>query len=94
MTLVVVSLLTPAEDEARVNPFYTRLQTPSDRILAGAADQVKLPEDHEEGKNWNDSLAPETTRWAAEHGRQLLLVNLLHPLAGHVRRGLLYRLSR
>lgn len=82
VTLIVVSLLTPAEDVARVNPFYTRLQTPSDRILAGAADQVKLPEDHEEGKNWNDSLAPETTRWAAEHGRQLLLVNLLHPLRG------------
>jgi len=27
-------------------------------------------------------LAPETSRWAAEHGRQLLLVNLLHPWRG------------
>jgi len=82
LTLVVVSLLTPAEDEARVAPFYTRLQTPSDRIPAGAADQVNLPEDHEESKDWKDVLAPETSRWAALHGRQLLLVNLLHPLRG------------
>jgi hypothetical protein len=80
--LIVVSLLTPAEDEARVAPFFTRLQTPSDRIPAGAADQVNLPEDHEEDKDWKDALAPETSRWAAEHGRQLLLVNLLHPLRG------------
>jgi Na+/proline symporter len=82
LTLVAVSLLTPAEDEARVAPFFTRLQTPSDRIPAGAADQVNLPEDHEESKDWKDRLAPETTRWAAEHGRQLLLVNILHPLRG------------
>jgi Na+/proline symporter len=82
VALIVVSLLTPAEDEARVAPFFTRLQTPSDRIPAGAADQVNLPEDHEEDKNWKDGLAPETSRWAAEHGRQLLLVNLLHPLRG------------
>src|SRR5208282_6039933 len=82
VALVVVSLLTPAEDEARVAPFFTRLQTPSDRIPAGAADQVNLPEDHEEGKDWKDGLAPETCRWAAEHGRHLLLVNFLHPLRG------------
>jgi Na+/proline symporter len=82
MALVMVSLLTPAEDEARVAPFFTRLQTPSDRIPTGAADQRNLPEDHEEGKDWKDALAPETSRWAAEHGRQLLLVNLLHPLRG------------
>jgi hypothetical protein len=82
ITLVVVSLLTPAEDEARVAPFFTRLRTPSDRIPVGAADQKNLPEDHEEGKNWNDGLASETSRWTAEQGRQLLLVNLLHPLRG------------
>jgi hypothetical protein len=82
VTLIVVSLLTPAEDESRVAPFFTKLQTPSDRAPAGAADQVTLPEDHEEGKDWNDGLAPETSQWAAEHGRQLLLVNLLHPLRG------------
>ena len=58
------------------------VQTPSDRIPAGAADQVNLPDDHEEGKDWKDGLAPETSRWAAEHGRQLLLVNLLHPWRG------------
>ena len=80
--LVVVSLLTPLENEARVAPFITKIQTPSDRIPAGAADQVNLPDDHEEGKNWDDGLAPETSRWAAEHGRQLVLVNLLHPLRG------------
>lgn len=82
VALVVVSMVTPPEDEARVAPFFTRLQTPSDRIPAGAADQVNLPEDHEESKDWKDGLAPETGRWAAEHGRQLLLVNLLHPLRG------------
>jgi Na+/proline symporter len=82
VALVAVSLITPPEDEARVAPFFTRLQTPSDRIPAGAADQVNLPEGHEEGKDWEDGLMPETSRWAAENGRQLLLVNLLHPLRG------------
>jgi Na+/proline symporter len=82
VALVVVSLLTPAEDEARVAPFYTKLQTPSDRIPAEAADQSKLPEDHEEGKDWEERLTPETSQWAAQHGRQLLIVNLLHPLRG------------
>ena len=32
--------------------------------------------------DWTRDVAPETSRWAAEHGRQLLLVNLLHPLRG------------
>ena len=82
VTLVVVSLLTPAEEEARVAPFFTRLRTPSDRIPVGAADQKNLPDDHEEGKNWDDGLAAETSRWTAEQGRQLLLVNLLHPIRG------------
>lgn len=80
VALVVVSLSTPPEDEARVEPFFTKIQTPSDRIPASAADQTRLPEDHEEGKDWEEGLAPETSRWAAENGRQLLLVNLLHPL--------------
>lgn len=82
VAMVVVSLLTPAEDASRVAPFYTRLQTPSDPIVAEAAGAATSSQDHEEGKDWRDVLAPETTRWAAEHGRQLLLVNLLHPLRG------------
>jgi len=81
-TLVVVSLLTPAEDEARVAPFFNRLQTPSDYIPAAMAASGDSPEDHEEGKDWKDGVPPETSHWAAEHGRQLLLVNLLHPLRG------------
>ncbi len=82
VTLVVVSLLTPAEDEAHVAPFYAKLQTPSDRVAAGADGESGSAEDHDEGRDWKDGPAPETTRWAAENGRQLLLVNLLHPLRG------------
>jgi hypothetical protein len=79
---VAVSLLTPAEDEARVAPFFTKLQTPSDRVLPDAAGQSGSTEEQEESQDWREGLAPETTRWAAEHGRQLLLVNLLHPWRG------------
>jgi Na+/proline symporter len=82
VTLIVVSLLTPAEDDARVAPFYARLQTPSDRSSAGPGEQAGVAEDHEEGMDWKQGVAPETSKWAAEHGRQLLLVNLLHPLRG------------
>jgi len=78
--LVIVSLLTPAEEAARVAPFYNRLQTPSDPIPALTAAGVNASEDHEESKDWSENVQPGTSRWAAEHGRQLLLVNLLHPL--------------
>jgi Na+/proline symporter len=80
--LVLVSLLTPAEAESCTVPFYARLQTSSDLPAAGASGATGLPDDHEEGKDWNDAGVPEAMRWGAEHGRQLLLVNLLHPLRG------------
>jgi Na+/proline symporter len=80
LTLVAVSLLTAPEDQSHVAPFYTRLQTPSDRIEPGASESPA--DDHEEGKDWNKCVPLETSRWAAENGRQLLLVNLLHPLRG------------
>ena len=51
-------------------------------MAVGDAGPNNLPEDQEEGKDWKEGLAPETRRWAAEHGRQLLLVNVLHPLRG------------
>jgi hypothetical protein len=82
LTLVVVSLLTPSEDQSRVAPFYTKMQTPSDRIAPGTSGEGRSADDHEDGKDWNEAVPPETSRWAAENGRQLLLVNLLHPLRG------------
>jgi Na+/proline symporter len=82
VTLVVVSLLTPAEDESHVAPFFTRLQTPSDRIAIEKAGEAGSSDDLEEGKDWNEGVSAETKQWAAENGRQLLLVNLLHPLRG------------
>jgi hypothetical protein len=89
VALVVVSLLTPAEDEARVRPFFTKLDTPSDHVPQAAGSQTELPGEHEEGDEWNHDVAPETTRWAAENGRQLLLVNLLHPRRGAAGAGFL-----
>ena len=81
-TLVVVSLLTPAEDEGRVASFYTKLQTPSDRMGAEPGETTTTPEDREEGRDWRTGVTPEARRWSAENGRQLLLVNLLHPIRG------------
>ncbi len=82
VTLVVVSLLTPAEDESHVAPFYTKLQTPSDRIATDTPGGAASGNDNEDCRDWNEGVATETTKWAAENGRQLLLVNLLHPLRG------------
>ena len=82
VTLVIVSLLTPAEDEAHVATFLTKLRTPSDHVIASAVDPDQQPDDHDEGEDWKNAAAPEIRRWGAEHGRQLLLINLLHPIRG------------
>jgi Na+/proline symporter len=72
-TLIVVSLLTPPGTGPEVEKFFANLETPSD-----------LDEDKTHGQ---PILTPtraarepepfEPNRWAAEHGRQLLFVNLL-----------------
>lgn len=70
--LIVVSLLTPPEPEARLAWFFTQLQTPSDmgKEEAGVQDTfVPQPGSETEAR---------PLRSAAERGRQLLLVNLLH----------------
>jgi Na+/proline symporter len=82
VALVVVSLLTAPEAECCVGPFFTKLQTPSDYLPAAAAAPNGPATEHEEDGDWSRGLAPETSRWVAEHGRQLLLINLLHPLRG------------
>jgi Na+/proline symporter len=61
VTLIVLSLLTPAEHGTRVATFFTNLETPSDLGVEKADGQPVDP-----------------NRRAAERGRQLLFVNLLH----------------
>ena len=51
VVLVIVSLLTPSEDEDHVADFYNRLQTPSDRFRVGAGEQGDELEDQEDGKD-------------------------------------------
>lgn len=80
--MVIVSLLTAPEDAAYNAPFYAKLQTPSDHVISVAAGPLKTADEHDEATDWKAGVPPETTRWAAENGRQLILVNLLHPLRG------------
>ncbi len=68
-TLVVLSLLTPAERGPQVDEFFANLQIPSDPGTAKV-----------EGNN--PAELAEVGRRAAETGRQLLFVNLLHPRRG------------
>lgn len=103
VALVVVSLLTPREEESRTASFFDKLQRPSDRAAAHSltskdADFEDLPgadrlspttidrevptTEHTEGADCARGAAPEISRWCAEHGRQLLLINVLHPLRG------------
>lgn len=76
-TLVMVSLATGPEPESGVAAFFGRLETPSDP--APAQEVVRDPaarsaKAHSEAT----SSSPEPSSSAAEEGRQLLLVNLLH----------------
>jgi Na+/proline symporter len=82
LTLIVVSLLTPPEKESFVAPFFAKLQTPSDHAFATSNGPDPQTAEHDEDTDWTRGVAPETTRWAAENGRQLLLINILHPLRG------------
>lgn len=66
--LVAVSLLTSREPEEALHSFFGRLQTPTE--LPNASHDP-----------WNaGNPGADVPRLAAENGRQLLLVNLLHPI--------------
>jgi len=76
--LFVVSLLTPPEWRTQVAEFFANLDTPSDlgsKIAHCPSLVAPLPQGGPAGVT--DSAA-ELGRWAAEKGRQLLLINLLH----------------
>lgn len=75
-SLVLVSLWTRPEPKSRVNHFMVQLQTstdmapqPSMLFAASALDQQNKS---------NPVATVDPNLWAAENGRQLLLVNLLH----------------
>jgi hypothetical protein len=78
LSLVVVSLLTPAERGTQVDTFFTNLETPSDLGLEKAEGQSLATPAAQEGSPSVPASAAELGRWAAERGRQLLFVNLLH----------------
>ncbi|MEW5978362.1 MAG: sodium:solute symporter family protein [Acidobacteriota bacterium] len=81
--LVVVSLLTEPEPAEEVNPFFERLETPSEPFLAAGTPPVEAAF----AQNGPLSVGGEV---AAERGEQLLLVNLLHLRRGAGRFGLLH----
>ncbi len=64
--LVVVSLLTPSEPQVKLRLFFARLHIPAE----GEVNLVAVEQSDAEKKQ------------VAEAGKQLLLVNLLHPLRG------------
>jgi Na+/proline symporter len=82
LCLVVVSLSTRPEPEIRVAPFFAQLETPSDLTPLELTDRdllaIKLPQLGLASRGSDPNLS----RWAAEKGRQLLLVNLLHLRSG------------
>jgi Na+/proline symporter len=70
-TLIVVSLFTPAEQRPEVARFFANLENPSDLDVEktdGLDANLAIPVDG----------AFDPNRWAAERGRQLFFVNLLH----------------
>ncbi len=78
LSLVVVSLLTRPEPESSVAFFSAQLQTPTDLAPQLSVDPSSPGWDLDQHAEWKLGSAPEASRWAAEHGSQLLLVNLLH----------------
>ncbi|MBM3803312.1 MAG: sodium:solute symporter family protein [Acidimicrobiia bacterium] len=65
-SLVAVSLMTPPEPQEKLQPFFTRLQTPAE---GDGSPGIQVPTEP-------DSIQ------VAKAGKQLLLVNLLHPFRG------------
>jgi hypothetical protein len=78
VSLVIVSLLTSPEPKTRLAWFFTQLQTPSDFGAEEAGGQGSATQVPQEGLQGVSDSGAEPLRWAAEKGRQLLLVNLLH----------------
>ena len=78
LSLVVVSLLTPPEHGTQVATFFTNLETPSDLGAEKAEGQGIVTPVSPEGSPGVADSAAELGRWAAERGRQLLFVHLLH----------------
>jgi len=78
LSLVLVSLWTHPEPESRTAFFLAQLQTPSDIGPNISAETAITVGDLDQCAEGTPSLTAEASRWAAEHGRQLLLVNLLH----------------
>lgn len=76
ISLVVVSLLTRPEPEGRLSLFFTQLRTPSDLTAAEAAALETSARRAEPRGQPAPEPGGEVNRWAAEHGRQLLFVNL------------------
>ena len=77
-SLVLVSLWTYPEPESSVSLFLAQLQTPTDvapRLYTNTTVTAHDSDLHAAGKR---VLGAEASHWAAQHGRQLLLVNLLH----------------
>jgi hypothetical protein len=75
VSLVGVSLITRPEPEGRLATFFTRLKTPTDL----GTDEVSLqnfPETEEKIKSLQ-SRDSDLSLWAAQNGRQSLLLNLL-----------------
>lgn len=78
IALVLVSLWTPPEPEAKVDHFMGQLQTSTDmeQQLATVAAATAQGADPAEDPAPAQTVDP--SRWAAENGRQLLLINVLH----------------
>ena len=70
-TLIVLSLLTRPSQGAEIEKFFANLETPSDVDSAFASGQPDTSTNGVPGEC-------DPNRWAAERGRQLLFVNLLH----------------
>jgi hypothetical protein len=70
VSLLVVSLLTAPEPEPATTSFMARLQTPSNAPASETSSSVDHPDAHRGGD--------EASRFVAEQGKQLLLINLLH----------------
>ena len=77
LSLVVVSVLTRPEPENRISSFFTRLQTPSDLSPDEVAVQGSFAPYLEERAKSLLNQSSDLSLWAAKHGRQSLLVNLL-----------------
>lgn len=80
VTLVVVSLLTPAEPAAATAAFFRRLQTPSGADAAVATAPGDDP----------DAVDRAQLRASAQEGKQLLVVNLFHLRRGAAGFGFLH----